>query len=183
MNEKYVCVLDMDETLGFYEGTTFHVRPQYHTLIQFLQLINADIILWSLGADNYVQRVVNGFLPELAKHAVKIFARSESEFSKTYYQYAKASEHIRDYYLPTSVFLMAVDDRVNDNMDNQYDLRISVKPYTKVNSCDKELLKVIQVLINGISTLETKHVQRGSILETDLQSSAQMEDFKLAPAA
>ena len=183
MDPKYVCVLDMDETLGFYEGTTFHVRPHFVTLMRFLRLIRADIILWSLGTDAYVQRVVNGFLPEMASHAYKIFARSESEYARTYYQFAKASPHVRDMYPSTTVFLMAVDDRVSDNMDEQYDLRIHVQPYTKVNSCDKELIKVVQALINGIMGLTTKHVQRPSLPETDSQSPDQMDCFTMAPAS
>lgn len=151
MDQKYVCVLDMDETLGFYAGTTFHVRPHFKTLIRFLKLIKADIILWSLGTNDYVGRVVNGFLPELVQHAYKLFARSESEYARMYYQVPKASAHIRDMYESQTIFLMAVDDKVAENMDEQYDLRIHVKPYTKVNSCDKELLKVVETMINGIN--------------------------------
>lgn len=167
MNQKYVCVLDMDETLGFYEGNAFHVRPQFKTLINFLRLIRADVILWSLGTNSYVQRVVNGFLPEIAQHAYKLFARSESDYAHMYYKYSKASAHIRDLYQPESIFLIAVDDKVSENMDDQYDLRVHVKPYAKVNSCDKELLKVVETIINGITGLVKQDVQRGSIFETD----------------
>lgn len=149
MDRKYVCVLDMDETLGFHEGNTFHVRPHFQTLIKFLKLIQSDIILWSLGTNDYVQMVVNGFLPEVAKNAAKVFARYESDYSRVYYKVPKASEHIRDMY-PGTAFLMAVDDRVSENMDEQYDLRIHVKPYKKVNSCDKELLKVVETMINAL---------------------------------
>ncbi|GFT75891.1 FCP1 homology domain-containing protein [Nephila pilipes] len=109
MSRKYVCVLDMDETLGFSAGETFHVRPKFQCLINFLKVVEADIILWSLGSDDYVRRV--------------------------------ASTHIRDMY-QEPIFLMAVDDKVSENMDEQYDLRIYIPPYTKVNSCDKELLLV-----------------------------------------
>lgn len=182
MDQKYVCVLDMDETLGFYEGTTFRVRPQFRTLIHFLQLVRADIILWSLGTNDYVKRVVNGFLPELALHAFKIFARSESDYALLHYQYAKASKHIRDIYKPGNVFLIAVDDQVSQNMDDQYDLRIHVKPYTKVNSCDKELLKVVQTMINGMMALTSKNVQRGSLVETDPQHPDQMDPVTMAKA-
>ncbi|GFR22791.1 FCP1 homology domain-containing protein [Trichonephila clavata] len=136
----------MDETLGFSTGETFHVRPKFQTLINFSKLIQADIILWSLGSDNYVHRVVNGFLPELVQHLFKLFARSECNYSKTYYQYTKASAHIRDLYVEP-IFLIAVDDKVSENMDEQYDLRIYVPPYTKVNSCDKELLQVCEKIV------------------------------------
>lgn len=142
--------MDMDETLGFYAGTTFHVRPKFTTLIHFLQLIEADIILWSLGSDTYVAKMVNGFLPELAKRAYKIFARSECHYSKEFYQFHKASAHIRDMY-SCPIFLMAVDDKVGDNMDEQYDLRIYIPPYSKVNSADKELLLVVEKMIHGIA--------------------------------
>lgn len=172
----------MDETLGFHEETTFHVRPHYKTLIDFLHLIRADIILWSLGTNDYVKRMVNGFLPELAVKAYKIFARSESEYGRQYYRCSKASDHIRDLYYPESIFLIAIDDHVAENMDDQYDLRIHVHPYTKVNSCDKELLKVIETLIKGITKLKTKHVQRGSLCETNSQRTDQMGSVTVAPA-
>lgn len=152
MNPKYVCVLDMDETLGFHEKSTFHVRPRLKTFINFLKLLKADVILWSLGSDAYVRGMVNGFLPEIAQYAYKIFARTESEYAQHYYRYRKASHHVRDLY-SSAVFLIAVDDRVSDNMDSHYDLRIHLKPYTKVNSCDKELLVVIEKIINGIAEL------------------------------
>lgn len=154
---KYVCVLDMDETLGFYEGNKFHVRPKLQTLINFLQLIEADIILWSLGSDSYVTKVVNGFLPELAQSAFKIFARSECQYAQHFYTYRKASAHIRDMY-STPVFLMAVDDKVSENMDEQYDLRIFIPPYSKINSADKELLVVVEKMINGIVALKNQDV-------------------------
>lgn len=157
MNKKYVCVLDMDETLGFYGGNSFHVRPKFQTLIHFLKLIQADIILWSLGSDSYVKKVINGFLPELAKEAHKIFARSECQYSKGFYHYMKSSAHIRDMY-SSPVFLIAVDDKVSDNMDEQYDLRIYIPPYSKVNSSDKELLIVVEKMINGIAELENQDV-------------------------
>lgn len=149
---QYVCVLDMDETLGYYAGTTFHVRPRFQTFVRFLKLIRADIILWSLGKDDYVIRVVNAFLPELAECAHKIFGRTECQYALQFYGFSKASAHIRDMY-SSAIFLIAVDDRVSENMDEKYDLRIHIQPYTKVNSCDKELLQVIEKMINGISEL------------------------------
>lgn len=183
MDQKCVCVLDMDETLGYYDGTTFHVRPHYKTLIDFLHLVRADIILWSLGTNDYVKRIVNGFLPELAKQAYKIFARSEAEYGQFHYNISKASKHIRHLYAPQSIFLIAIDDHVAENMDDQYDLRIRVHPYTKVNSCDKELLQVVETLIKGIMELTSKNVQRGSLFETDSQRTDQMDPVTVAPAA
>lgn len=183
MDQKCVVVLDMDETLGFYEGTTFHVRPNYKTLIDFLHLIRADIILWSLGTNDYVKRMVNGFLPELAKRAYKIFARSEAEYGRKYYNVSKASIHIRDIYRFESIFLIAIDDHVAENMDDQYDLRIRVRPYTKVNSCDKEMMQVVETLIKGITKLKSKNVQRGSLFETDSQCPDKMGAATVAPAA
>lgn len=157
MDRKCVCVLDMDETLGFSSGDTFHVRPKFHTLLNLLRLIRADIILWSMGTDDYVRRTVNGFLPELSTHAYKLFARTECYYSQSYYQYKKASSHIRNMY-QQSIFLIAVDDMVNENMDDQYDLRIHVQPYDKVNSCDKELVFVCEKIVNGIMELSNQDV-------------------------
>ncbi|GBN19723.1 hypothetical protein AVEN_261800-1 [Araneus ventricosus] len=157
MDRKCVCVLDMDETLGFSTGDTFHVRPKFQTLLNLLRLIRADIVLWSMGSDEYVHRVVNGFLPELATRVYKLFARTECNYSETYYSYPKASRHIRDMY-PHSIFLIAIDDTVSQNMDEQYDLRIHVQPYTKVDSCDKELVLVCDKIINGIVELSNQDV-------------------------
>ncbi|GBN13113.1 hypothetical protein AVEN_257693-1 [Araneus ventricosus] len=157
MNQKYVCVLDMDETLGFSSGDTFHVRPKLKTLLNLLRLIRADIILWSMGTDEYVQRTVNGFLPEISTHAYKLFARTECQYSQTFYRYKKASNHIRHMY-PYSIFLIAVDDLVSENMDEHYDLRIHVPPYNKVNSCDKELVFVCEKIVNGIMELSNQDV-------------------------
>lgn len=157
MDQKRVCVLDMDETLGFSSGDAFHVRPKFQTLLNLLRLIRADVILWSMGTDEYVQSTVNGFLPELATHAYKLFARTECQYSQTYYRYRKASNHIRDMY-PHSIFLIGVDDKVSENMDEHYDLRIHVPSYTKVNSCDKELVSVCEKIVNGIMELSNQDV-------------------------
>ncbi|KAG8156213.1 hypothetical protein JTE90_011123 [Oedothorax gibbosus] len=185
MDPKYVCVLDLDETCGFYDGKVFHVRPLFKTFIHFLRLIRADIILWSLGTDEYVLRVINGFLPELQAHAVKIFARSEADYSKLYYQYYKASTHVRDLYASQPIVLIAVDDNVSTNMDEQgYDLRIYIKPYAKVNSCDKELLKTMEAIVRGVARL-TKldhHVQRRPRVETHLQPTNEMDPTPMAEA-
>jgi len=182
MDPKYVCVLDLDETCGFYDGKVFHVRPFFKTFIYFLKLIRADIILWSLGTDAYVLRVINGFLPELQAHAVKIFARSEADYSKLYYEHYKASAHVRDLYASESVLLIAVDDNVSTNMDEHgYDLRFYVKPYTKVNSCDKELLKTIDAIVQGIARIIKleHHVQRRPRVKKYLQSTNEMDSVTM----
>lgn len=176
MNRKWVCVLDMDETLGFYDSNTFHVRPKFKAFINFLKLIHADIILWSMGSDSYVHRIVNGFLPDLRDHLFKLFGRSECEYSTTYYQFPKASAHIRDLYPSLSIFLIGIDDKVTENMDEQYDLRIYIKPYTKVNSCDKELMLVMEKMIEGISNqVSPQDVERSTIPENNLQFTDEME--------
>lgn len=144
-----VCVLDMDETLGSFDKETFHVRPRLQTLIDLLRLTRIDIVLWSLGGDEYVHRVVNGFLPEIARHAHKVFARRECDRSYERYQYYKASEHIRVMY-DHCIFLIGVDDKVSQNMDSQYDLRISIRPYKKPDPTDRALLDVCEKIIQGV---------------------------------
>lgn len=163
MDVPIVCVLDLDETLGFYDGKVFHVRPKFNTFLLFLKYIKAKIILWSLGSDDYVRRVIQGYLPELAdnnKMVYKRFARSESYFSNYHYQKYKSSKHIRHLFKPYTIFLIAVDDKVGTNMDDEYDLRVHVKPYLKVNSCDKELSRAIETILNGMDKLskDTNHV-------------------------
>lgn len=143
---RIVCVLDMDETLGvFYDGI-FHVRPKTTVLLSLLRLLQADVILWSLGEDRYVEKVVNGFLPSIREQAYKLFARAEANVSLKLYRYPKASEHIRKMYEET-VFLIAVDDNVKRNMDAQYDVRIQVTPYKKPNPNDRVLTRVCEKII------------------------------------
>lgn len=161
MDPKFVCVLDMDLTLGFYDNKKFHVRPKFKTFLRFLKIIKADIILWSHGKDQYVSNVVNAYLPELVTCAHTLFGRTECEYSERYYNFLKASEHIRDMYKKRyglRVFLIAVDDNVAINMDEGYDLRIHIQPYSKVNSCDKELLVVIEKMVDGIASLTKQDV-------------------------
>lgn len=153
MSPKYVCVLDMDLTLGFHSARKFHPRPKLKTLLQFLKLIQADIILWSHGKDAYVKDMVNAYLPDVAECTHTLFGRTECEYSKKFYNYLKASEHVRDMYrkrYSQNILLMGVDDNVTINMDDGYDLRIYVKPYETVNSCDKELMVVVEKMIQGI---------------------------------
>lgn len=140
-----VCVLDMDETLGFFDGTVFHLRPKLDFLLKFLYAKNIKIVLWSMGDDEYVQRICNGFLPKIVQHADIIFARKECCSSDRRYQFCKASEHIRTLY-NEPILLMGVDDRVKQNMDELYDLRIHVKPYKEVNPKDTELVRVVETI-------------------------------------
>lgn len=150
---QIVCVLDMDETLGVFYKNVFHVRPKIDILINLLRLQRVDIILWSLGDDNYVKRVVNGYLPQIAQYAYKIFARSEGYASKKLYNYTKAAEHIRDLY-DESIFLMAVDDNVNRNMNSNYDVRIHIKPYNSPNPNDRAILNVVEKIIQTLGKVD-----------------------------
>ncbi|GIY73874.1 FCP1 homology domain-containing protein [Caerostris extrusa] len=149
MDPLIVCVLDMDETLGTYDRQTFHVRPKIQTLINLLRYIKSDIILWSLGRDEYVQRIVSGSLPDICKYAKKIFGHTQCHRAYERYNYYKASEHIRIMY-DCDIFLMGVDDKVSQNMDSQYDLRIQIQPYKQPNSNDKAILEVCETIINSL---------------------------------
>ncbi|GBO27131.1 hypothetical protein AVEN_212404-1 [Araneus ventricosus] len=150
MEPVTVCVLDMDETLGRYDRNAFHVRPKLETFINLLRLLKCDIILWSLGKDDYVRRVVSGHLPEIRDYAYKIFAYKECMNSEARYGFCKASEHIRIMY-DCDIFLIGVDDKVSENMDSRYDLRIQVKPYTSPDSKDVVLLEVCEKIINALA--------------------------------
>lgn len=153
-----VCVLDMDETLGVFHKNVFHLRPKLNVLIHLLRLLRVDIVLWSLGEDDYVRRVVNGFLPDIASHAYKIFARREATMAKNKYRYPKASEHIRIMY-EEPIFLMAVDDHVSQNMDAHYDVRIHVKPYQAPNPSDRTLLKVCEQIIECMANVNLQALE------------------------
>ncbi|KMQ83066.1 nuclear lim interactor-interacting [Lasius niger] len=141
-----VCVLDMDETLGFSDEKTFYRRPKIEFLINFLRLQRIDIILWSLGKDEYVKQMMNGFLPEITKYAYKVFARNESERSLRQFEIKKASEHIRSLYDRT-ILLIGVDDRAGEVMDEGYDLRIQVGVYDAVKPDDSELVDVVEKIM------------------------------------
>lgn len=185
MKPKGVCVLDLDETCGFFEGDKFYVRPLFTTFVHFLKLIGVDIILWSTGDDEYVLSVVNGFLPELQKHAFKIFARYESDYSHFHYNYHKASWHVRHLYKPETIVLFGVDDLVNNNMDEEgYDVLFYIKPYTKVNSCDKELLKLMAKITEGLArTIKLDDVQRRPVHEIGFQRTNEMDPVEVAKPA
>lgn len=149
-----VVVVDMDETLGVFEKDHFHVRPNADFIIQMLHLMEVDIILWSLGDDDYVRKIVNGFLPLIASYAYKIFARSESKVSYELYGYPKAGEHIREMY-EEEIYLIGVDDQVTANMNSAYDFKLYVRPYKKPDKKDRTLIHISEKLVNRISLIKS----------------------------
>lgn len=148
-----VVVLDMDETLGVYQENVFQPRPKLDFFLKMLRAMDIDIILWSLGEDDYVRRVVEGFLPSVKKYTQINFARSECKLSKELYGYYKASQHIRQMY-KDPVFLIGVDDKVTENMDSSYDVRIHVPPYRKPDGKDRQLLRVSEEIVDAISSVK-----------------------------
>lgn len=148
-----VVVLDMDETLGVFEKDHFHVRPNVDFIIRMLHLMDVDIVLWSLGDDDYVKRIVNSFLPLIASYAYKIFARAESKVARELYGYPKAGEHIRELY-DEEIYLIGVDDQVTANMNSAYDFRVYVRPYKKPDKKDKTLMYICEKLVNRISSIK-----------------------------
>lgn len=142
-----VCVLDLDETLGFFDNTTFNVRPHVNFLINFLIFSKIDIILWSYGTDTYVESIINGHFPCLVQHAHKLFGRTQCKISEFRYGMCKSSEHIRKLY-ENEIVLIGIDDRVNDTMDDRYDMRILIEPYNKINTNDNHLITVIQKILD-----------------------------------
>ena len=150
---EIICVLDLDETLGFYEeGIGFHKRPFSDFMFEFLQFSSIKFILWSYGDDAYVKLVMNSFITDLRNMAYKVFGKSQCKLSKYRYDVIKCSEHIRKLF-KDDIFLIGIDDRVNEMMDNKYDLRINVEPYTCQNKKDIELVIVIQKIITYINGL------------------------------
>lgn len=148
-----VCVLDLDETLGYYEdGIGFHARPFADLLFQFLKFSNIKFILWSYGDDSYVKLVINSFIIDLKNMAYKIWGRTQCKISKDRYEVVKCSEHVRKIF-DGQVFLIGVDDRVNEMMDDNYNLRIKVEPYQTRNAKDIELVKVIEKIIKHINDI------------------------------
>lgn len=147
---QYVCVIDMDETLGKMMRDKFEIRPHVDSLVNFLRLCHFDIILWSLGTDEYVHRIVNGHLLSIKRFAKKIFARNECNHSKQKYGYEKASDHVRVMYDREDVYLVGIDDKAHENMDSGYDMRINVSQYNKINSKDKALMDVIEKLVTAL---------------------------------
>lgn len=153
MQEMIVVVLDMDETLGVFQNDIFHVRPNVDFMIKMLRCMDIDIVLWSLGDDPYVQRVVNGFLPTIKAYAYKIFARSEAKVAYQLYGYSKAGTHIRQMY-DEDIFLVGVDDQVSTNMDSSYDLRIYAKPYKQPDKTDRILVHICEDIVKYISLVK-----------------------------
>lgn len=152
-----VVVVDMDETLGVFVDDTFHVRPHVDFMIEMLRCMDADVVLWSLGDDDYVRGTVNKFLPSVKTHAYKIFARTEAKNAMKLYGFPKAGEHIREMYGDDEdVFLLGVDDRAHENMDSAYDIRIPVKPYKKPDKTDRAVIGVCEKLVKGIGSVKLK---------------------------
>lgn len=149
---KCVCVVDLDETLGHFNAShQFLVRPFAYMLLDFLIVTNFEITLWSFGTDNYVEHVINTYFDIFANETFKtrVFGRSVCEISKRKYGSKKHSKIIRNLYNET-IHLMAIDDQVNINMDSGYDFRIQVEPYTEKNMADKELLHVMDKIIQHL---------------------------------
>lgn len=145
-----VAVLDMDETLGVSVGDVFHVRPHVDFMVSMLRCMGADVILWSMGEDDYVQRVVNRFLPLISKYAYKIFARAEAKRARKLYGYAKAGNHIRELY-EEDIYLLGVDDQADANMDSAYDVKIRVQPYKKPDPSDSMVWYACDTIVKSIS--------------------------------
>lgn len=146
------CVLDLDETLGRFNGETFLLRPKLEFLLRYLRTSRIDIILWSLGGDEYVKWVVNTFLNDIKQHAYKIFANTECSRSERRFEFSKASDVIRAMY-GEELFLIGVDDKASQNMDSHYDLRISPKPYTKHDPTDRELVNVVETIVEALANM------------------------------
>lgn len=149
-----VVVLDMDETLGVSVGEVFHVRPHVDFLVQMLRCMRVDVVLWSLGVDEYVQRVVNQYLPLIKRHAYKIFGRTQAKSACQEYGYWKAGSHIRDLY-EEDIFLIGVDDCANKNMDAAaYDVTMQVQPYKKPDPSDTVIWQVCEQIVESISPFQ-----------------------------
>ena len=150
---KIVCVIDLDETLGhFTTNNQFIVRPYAQILLDFLTVLKADIILWSYGSDAYVEHVINTYFTDTflrEKIKTRIYGRTVCEISRRKYGFTKHSQVIRKLYID-NINLIALDDRININMDSGYDLRIQIEAYNEKNTQDEELFltmcKIIKYL-------------------------------------
>lgn len=158
-----VVVLDMDETLGVYLDDVFHVRPNVDFMIQMLRCMDADIILWSLGDDSYVQHVVNKYLPQVTAYAYKIFARTEAKKVHKRYGYSKAGSHIRDLY-EENIFLLGVDDQVDVNMDSTYDVKIHIQPYENPDNSDSAIWNICEKIVRSVSFIKDPHLFKMNLL-------------------
>lgn len=99
-----------------------------------------------MGRDDYVKKIVNGFMPEVKRYAYKIYGRKECLSSHKLHGYYKASKHIREE-CDQDLILIGVDDRIEENMDEGYDLKIAIKPYNEVNAEDQGFLEVIDEIV------------------------------------
>lgn len=149
---RYVVIVDLDETLGHFNAShQFLIRPYAYMLLDFFIVTHIDIILWSNGSDSYVEHIVNTYFDIFTNETLKtrLFGRSVCDISKRRYGSRKHSKIIRNLYKET-VHLIALDDQVNTNMDPGYDFRIQVEPYTQKNTTDKELLHVMDKIIQHL---------------------------------
>lgn len=153
--KRVCCVLDLDETLGhFNTNHQFMVRPFALLLLDFFIVTHIDIVLWSYGSDSYVEHVINTHFDIFKNENLKtrLFARSVCEISKRRYGNRKHSKIVRSLYKET-VYLIAIDDQVNINMDTGYDFRIKVEPYIHKNVNDRELLFSLQKIIEQLKEI------------------------------
>lgn len=149
---KHVCVIDLDETLGhFNSNRLFLIRPYAYMLLDFLIVTHFEIVLWSFGTDNYVEHVINTYFDIFTNETLttRVFGRSVCEISNRKYGSKKHSKIIRNLY-KERIYLIALDDQVNTNMDSGYDFRIQVEPYIEKNMSDKELLHVMDKIIQHL---------------------------------
>lgn len=150
---RVVVVLDMDETLGVFQNDVFHVRPHVNFMLEMLLCMDVDIVLWSLGEDDYVRFVVNGYLPLVKAHAYKLFARTEAKVASRLYGASKSGYHIRTLY-EEDIFLLGVDDQAKTNMDTAYDLPLAIPPYRKPDPNDRAILGMCEKLVRGIRSIQ-----------------------------
>lgn len=146
-----VVVLDMDETLGVFQEGAFHVRPHVNFMLEMLRCMDVDMVLWSLGTDDYVQRMVNGYLPLVAAYAHKIFARTEAKVALRQYGFSKSGHHIRDLY-EEDIFLLGVDDQAHTNMDSAYDVVLPIPAYKRPDKADRAIVYLCEKLVKGIGS-------------------------------
>lgn len=158
------CVLDLDETLGYFDGRVFQVRPRLQLFLNFLRFCKARTYVWSLGTDEYLKRMVNGYLPDVQKFVYKIYGRSECEKSLRLYGVYKSSVHIRDE-CEEHLIVMCVDDKVQENMDEGYDLRISIPPYSEVDPNDVCFVDAIDEILNFLM-IHKIHIDYDSQIKT-----------------
>jgi hypothetical protein len=147
---RIVCVLDMDQTLGYMTKTGFVLRPFAECFVIALVYANFDIILWSAGTDDYVKDQVNVALPFVRKHAKYLFARTVCDQSAKHTGVDKSSSFIRNLYESEDIFLIGVDDNASSVMDSDYNLRIKVEPFYGDDFCDVELMKVLECILRNL---------------------------------